>query len=63
MKCSKKSLNLVSRFNGGMIKCFLKDSFNKGGFKGLITFTLKEGTSYTTRLLRKHLFILKSKFS
>jgi len=59
----KKSLDLVSRFNSGMIKCFLRDSFNKGGIKGLITFTLKEGRSYTARLLRKHLFILKSKLS
>jgi radical SAM superfamily enzyme YgiQ (UPF0313 family) len=59
----KKSLDLVSRFNSGMIKCFLLDAFKNGGFKGLITFTLKEGTFYTARLLRKHLFILKSKFS
>ena len=59
----KKSLNLVSRFNLGMIRCYLQDAFNKGGMKGLLTFTLKEGTNYTTRLLRKHFFFLKSKLS
>lgn len=57
----KKSLNLVSRFNTGMIACYLKDAFHNGGFKGLIKFTLKESPAYTARLLRKHSFILKSK--
>ncbi len=57
----KKSLDLVSRFSSGMVKYFLQDAFRRGGIKGLLLFVSKEGPSYSGRLMRKHLFSLKSK--